>query len=90
MALRFMPMTSKDQTQVQQSENAVLLKQVLSNTKDYEFQNYSQRIDENIIYAVGKEIPQVFEYLDSRIIKTDYIPKSLNTKMQSGCEQSSP
>ena len=43
-----------------------------------------------LIKAVELELPQAFEYLNSRIVKTQHIPNALNTAIKEDRLQKTP
>ena len=52
--------------------------------KDYRFLHSASLIVEPIIYAVHEDLPQVFDFLDSRLLKTtSHIKSILNTEFNS-------
>ena len=56
---------------------------------NFSFKHSAHRIVQNLIYAIGLDMPQVFDYLDHRLLKCDFIKRSLNTSMKSQCQQTS-
>ena len=63
---------------------------ILKYTKDYRsFQNTLNMVNP-IIKAVELKLPEVFEYLNSRIKKTDHIPNALNTAIMEKRLQNTP
>jgi len=50
--------------------------------KDYQFYYNSFQMVHPIIQAVSDELPQVFEYLNARILKSDHITRPLQNPLQ--------
>ena len=75
---------------MEKSENIKLVQVILKSTKDYySFQNTLNMVGP-LIKAVELELPQAFEYLNSRIVKTQHIPNALNTGIMEDRLQNTP
>ena len=73
---------------INSSTNLPLVQAIFENTKDYGFTNTLPV--KSIIMAVREGLPQVFHYLNERIIKSDHIKKVLNTETIKKWEQECP
>ena len=77
-------------SEVEQSKNTSVAQVIFSNIKEYSFLHSASLIVEPIIQAVNEEMPQVFEFLDSRLLKTStHIKSILNTEFDSKVVQTS-
>ena len=71
-------------SEVEQSKNTSVAQVIFSNIKDYSFLQSASLIVEPIIQAVNEEMPQVFDFLESRLLKTStHIKSILNTEFNS-------
>ena len=75
-----MPMSEQDE--LEKLENLKLVQVIFNHTKEYtSFQNTSNMV-EPIIKAIELQLPQVFDYLNARILATRHIPSALNTSIK--------
>ena len=71
-------------SEVEQSKNTSVAQVIFSNIKEYSFLHSASLIVEPIIQAVNEEMPQVFDFLDNRLLKTStHIKSILNTEFNS-------
>ena len=65
---------------INSSKNLPLVQAIFDQTKGYGFMNTCPV--KSIIMAVREQLPQVFDYLNSRLIKSNLIKKVLNTEVK--------
>ena len=64
---------------IEQSKNLQLVQNIFAHVKDYQFYYNSFNMVYPIMQAVEDELPQVFEYLNARIIKSNHITSPLQS-----------
>ena len=68
---------------IKQSENLELVQNILDKTKHYSLFTNTLNMVYPIIHAVDRKLPEAFEYLNERLIKTQHISNSINFEISS-------
>ena len=87
---QFVPISRKLLSVVEQSKNLILVQDILTYTKEYPFYHNSMNMVQPIVQAVKEELPQVFQYLYSRIVPSNLIEKVLQPPIMENCRQNIP